>query len=466
MTQTIPEPMLRQLSDLCAERLGLSFPRERWTDLERGILSAAPDFNFSDSQPFIQSLISSPLSRKHIEILASHLTVGETYFYRDKGAFEALEEHVLPELIRAHSRSDKRLRIWSAGCSTGEEAYSIAIAIRRAIPDLKNWNVTILATDVNPGFLKKASRGSYGEWSFRDGPQWVKEGYFTRTGNGRYQILPDIKEMVSFSYLNLAEDAYPSLLNNTNAMDLLFCRNVLMYLTLERGKEVVQNLYEALVVGGWIFVSPSEASHVLFRRFARIAVSGAILYRKEIGQPRTMEDHQERKDLPQSVDWHPQDSGITAVIEPARKEEPLAGDEASGRESPESTALLARAFANQGRLTEARQSCEKALAADTLDPGLYYLRAMILQEQGIVDEAISSLKRALYLDQDFALVHFALGNIARKRGRLKEAARHFENSLSILAARPEDELVPESGGITVARLREIVESTIASGGGK
>jgi chemotaxis protein methyltransferase CheR len=127
-------------------------------------------------------------------------------------------------------------------------------------------------------------------------------------------------------------------------------------------------------------------------------------------------------------------------------------------------ALLARAYANQGKLAEAEEWCDKAVAADRLDPGLHYLRAMILQEQGKADEAVPSLKRALYLDQNFVLAHFALGSLARMNGKREDAVRHFTIALSILGACAGDEVVPASEGMTAARLREIVESTLEGEG--
>ncbi len=125
--------------------------------------------------------------------------------------------------------------------------------------------------------------------------------------------------------------------------------------------------------------------------------------------------------------------------------------------------LLVRAYANLGRLDQARAWCEKALSTDRLNPGLHYLRSTIVQEQGSAEEAIVSLKRALYLDSDFALAHFGLGTLARQRGKAGAASRHFRNCLAALAPHPSQDIVPESGGLAVARLREIVESTLASG---
>ena len=153
------EAVLPLLSDCVAGQMGLHFPPERYRDLERGIGSAAREFGFADPDAFALWLVSSPLTRDRLEVLASHLTVGETYFFRDKKILELLEEQILPELIRSRRATEQRLRIWSSGCATGEEPYSIGILLHKLIPDWERWNITFLATDINPRFLHKASVG-------------------------------------------------------------------------------------------------------------------------------------------------------------------------------------------------------------------------------------------------------------------------------------------------------------------
>ena len=231
MSVALSPNLLAQLSQFVASRMGLNFPQERWDDLANGMASAAQGQGSRDAEAYVQWLLSSPLTRREIETLASHLTVGETYFFREKSSFDILEEQVLPELIRLHRGDAMRLRIWSAGCCTGEEPYSVAMLLDMMIPDLADWNVTILATDINPRFLEIASAGVYGEWSFRAIPPGIRERYFTPLPGGKMQLAQRIRRMVTFSFLNLAEDVYPSLVNNTNAMDVVLCRNVLMYFT-------------------------------------------------------------------------------------------------------------------------------------------------------------------------------------------------------------------------------------------
>lgn len=493
---------LSHLSDFIASRMGLRFPRERWRDLERGIGSAARELGFRDIGSCIRWLLSSPLTQRQTEILASHLTVGETYFFREKKSLSVLEESILPELIRARRMAERSLRIWSAGCCTGEEPYSIAILLDKLIPDLQNWNVTILATDINPRFLQKASEGLYTEWSFRDSPSWIKERYFERKKGGRFEILSKIKKRVSFSYLNLAEDTYPSLMNNTNAMDVIFCRNVLMYFAPERAKKVIDHFYRSLTDGGWLIVSPSETSQALFAPFATVNFPGVIFYKKDRDLLRTaplaeafpaipVEGSRSSFHLPVHLLPEPaaevvltQETGAFLPLEDQKQEaanprsapyaeaaslyergcyseasEKIAGLLKDHPDDAKAMTLLARVYANQGKLVEALQWCERAIAADKLAAEGHYLLATILQEQGLVAEAVLSLKRALYLDPNFVLAHFALGNLTRQQGKLKESEKHYANALALLDAHRSEEVLLESEGMTAGRLMEIIRST-------
>jgi chemotaxis protein methyltransferase CheR len=463
MRPSLPSPLLSRLSEFVAARTGLYFPQERWGDLERGITAAAPDFNFSDGESCAHWLLAAPLTRRMHEILASHLSVGETYFFREKQSLEIFAEKILPQLLQSR-RQERRLRFWSAGCCTGEEAYTLAILLDRFIPDLEAWNITILATDFNPKFLRKAELGLYGEWSFRDVPGWLRERYFSKGSDGLFEIHPRIRKMVTFSYLNLAEDSYPSLSNNTGAMDVIFCRNVLMYFTARQAKQLVGNFYRALVDGGWLVVSAAEASNSLLAPFKPSDFPGAALYRKSADAeslPRASELpvwlSPELNEVPfpvepETVAATPFISGATLPATPA-VQRPVA--QAAARETP---SRMARDCADLGKLIEALEWCEKAIAADKLNPAHLYLQATILQELGQRDTAIRALMRALYLAPDFVLAHFALGNLHQSQGRYREAQRYFANVRLLLRKHPPDETLPEADGLTAGRLDEIVAS--------
>ncbi|TEB14896.1 Chemotaxis protein methyltransferase Cher2 [Pelotomaculum sp. FP] len=492
-----------QLNDYLSINLGLHFPKERRHDLKRGLAAAGIELGFDNTLTFTRWLITTPATRKKVEVLASHLTVGETYFFRDENCFRTLEEHILETLRQSPPPEGKRLKIWSAGCSTGEEPYSIAILLSKFSHFMKDWNVTILATDINPLSLRKAVHGLYGEWSFRGTPEWVKQKYFIKKESGLFEIQPSVKQMVDFSYLNLVEDSYPSYINNTCEVDVILCRNVLMYFGAARRNLVVQRLHSCLAEGGWLAVSPSEMSPDLFSQFSTVNPSGTVVYKKDRHQstspvcratggisldPAAFIKHgltntnkgQEAGLTAQSSANHKSPQLEEQVFEDADRlfktafamfercrytdaAEKLAvalSSISAGETSyvEKSLALMARANANLGKLHDAKDWCERAIAFNKLDPSLHYLLATILQEQNQLEEAISALNRTLYLDRDYLLAHYALGNIKRQIGKLEESDKHFDHALIILGSYAPGDLLPNSDGMTAGRLSEMIIS--------
>ena len=355
----LPDSLLSRLSDFLESQVGLHFPRERWRDLERGIAAASRESGYAEAEAFVRWLLSAPLTRSQIEGLASQLTVGETYFFREKISLDIIEQQILPELLHARAQTEKHVRIWSAGCCSGEEPYSIAMLLDRLIPDLEKWNLTILATDINPRFLRKAARGIYGAWSFRDAPAWLRERYFNKRKDGRYEIQPRIRRMVSFSYLNLAEDAYPSLVNGTNAMDVILCRNVLMYFAQARARQVVDKLQRSLVDGGWLITSPAETSNVQFSAFTAVEFPGAFLYRKvAAGGPRTVA-------IRHPVPWYEGEAAATYAPAPAASREPAAVSVVRSAFAPEVLREAGGEQATSAEDADARARCARNVAAQS-----------------------------------------------------------------------------------------------------
>jgi len=499
MTIKISDTQLLQLGDAVARHFGLHFPKERWLDLQRGVCGAAQEYGSQpDLDGYVRGLLSSALTQNQLDVLASRLTVGETYFFREKRSLEVFERDIVPELIRARAGLDRAIRIWSAGCATGEEPYSLAILLSKLMAGLKKkWNIEILATDLNSESLLKASEGIYREWSFRGIPPRVRSTYFKEVEKDRWAISPAIKKMVSFAHLNLMDDAYPSVSNRPTGLDVIFCRNVLMYLTPGGIKKVVGQLHRALAPDGWLIVSPTETSQELFSAFATVSFGDVTFYRKSAtGLPKALArpvpaESNARVQLPVRIEGAPYPTRVSslqagqrdsngearlqntappvasygqalALHEQGRYEEVermipalLSGD---GNHAS-AMLLLARAYANQGNLAAALVWCDKAIATDKMAARAYYLRATILQERGSLPEALLALKQAVYAEPEFMLGHFALGNLALKQGRRKESEKHFANVLLLLARCKPGDIVPESEGLSAGRLREMIVST-------
>ncbi len=478
-----------ELSEYIRLRMGLSFPEKRWGELEKKVAMASESLGFPDAEACIEWVLSSPSDRRALEILASFLTVGETYFYREGKSLKALTDRVFPELVRVHAkrdhamrdhamrtneRGDNTIRIWSAGCCTGEEPYTIAMMVS-ACPAFAGWDVKIMATDINREFLEKAKVGVYSDWSFRGVDRSIKDKYFTKVGKAKYEILPAIKRMVDFSYLNLVEDPYPALLEPGDAADLVICRNVLMYFTPEYAQNVIRKFSQALRPDGWLLVSPVEVPLVDAALFSRVSQAGAVLNRKTC----------EKKQVPIQAVKQPSPppprltASLVKSIEPVvtlRRAQDLYGKadyqgaiSMLGILAQRTDAgiseflLLSRSYANRGMLSEAENWSLRAIGSDRASPESQYLLALIRIEQHQVDEAIKGLRKAICLKPDFAAAHFILANLYRNKKNYEKSGHYLRNAMLALRALGPDGALPESEGMKAADIVELIATSRADG---
>lgn len=507
MTATAGIEILQVFAAFLSRNIGMHFGKERLSELEQRMAALGREQGCRSLNDYLAKLMSAPLSREQRDSLARTLTIGETYFLRDPKSYRALEEKILPELVAARGSGEKSLTILSAGCSSGEEPYSIAILLSRAIPDLSQWKVNLLATDINPQALERGRQGIYTKWSFRNAPQWLFD-YFTRRDDGRFEICAEIRSMVRFEQLNLVQETVAGRWPG-DGIDIIFCRNVLLYFDKPTIASVMQKFHAALTEHGWLFVGPTEVDHHSYRGFSCSHYDGALVLRKRPGEPFSAAppERQYRHGAPAGpaaaacqlpAVAPPREIPAAAApgTEPLSAGESRRGDGATReRHIPETSygeavnlyqaalyqeaaelalaspagddqgaalALAARSFANLGRFDEARESCEKALGLEQLSAPNHYLLSIILEQQGDLAGAMLSLKRALFIDHDFLLAYFALGNLCRRCGDLKESERNFSTALRLLERRHPHEVLPEADGMTAGRLAEMIRLTAGS----
>ncbi|HMW34597.1 MAG TPA: CheR family methyltransferase [bacterium] len=262
--------------NLIRARSGIYFNDRKRADLKSGVLKAFHYSGVSGLDKYFDLLASDPTQSAQFKTLVSFLTVGETYFFRH---FDVIEKVVLPSLIKAHHH-DKTIRIWSAGCSTGEEPYTVAMVLHNLLPDIRDWKISIVGTDINVNSVEYAKEGVYRPWSLRSITDFYKNFYFDKK-DGLYYIKDFIRNMVRFDYLNLVDDGYPRDENGTKDLDLIFCRNVTIYFEAETTIKVVNRFYDCLKEKSFLAVGHAEPSSLVYDKYISEIYPDAVIYRKD-----------------------------------------------------------------------------------------------------------------------------------------------------------------------------------------
>lgn len=206
------------------------------------------------------------------------ITTNETSFYRNPPQLKVFQEKVLSEVVEGCRKKGKKLRIWSAGCSTGEEPYTISMIINELLGnELPSWNIRITANDLSERVLESARKGIYNDYTLRTTPKEVAERYFD-LAPGQNRIRQEVKKLVSFGQINLKDRIQ---LKRVERSQIVFCRNVIIYFDDEMKKHVINAFYDNLLPGGYLIIGHSESLHNITRAFKPIHFPGAIIYKKE-----------------------------------------------------------------------------------------------------------------------------------------------------------------------------------------
>jgi chemotaxis protein methyltransferase CheR len=262
---------LSEIRMLIEERSGIHFDESRERFLSTRVREHMHDRGYTRVSELLRAVRKTNVE---YDSLLERMLTQETSFFRYPAVFEAFEKRVLPEIhVSKFWKNPRTLRVWSAGCSTGEEPYSIAITIADSLSFADAWNVEILATDVGKHALKNAEKGIYSGRSLASVNEKQLAAHFTKVET-KFHVKPRLKKMISFAPMNLASPVY------VGRMDLIFCMNVLIYFTEERRRTLVQRFYEALEPGGYLFLGHSESISKMPVKFQAIVLGDCILYRK------------------------------------------------------------------------------------------------------------------------------------------------------------------------------------------
>ncbi len=463
MPSSLPEsltgdPYYPALKELLVESTGLHYYTDKDADLARRLERRMRVTGARDCAAYLQLLRDSLRGTAERDELIAEITIDETYFFRHREHFDALRDLVIPDII-ARNHAKRSLRIWSAGCANGSEPYSLVILLKREMSTglsgsngLPGWNVSILGTDINRHCLARAREGRYEDWALRSTPDAVKRECFAGgNGNGHgksWTLESAYREWVSFQYHNLVDDAFPSLVNNLSAFDLIVCRNVMIYFGTELMRRMVRQFHDCLVPGGWLLVGPAEPNMSCFTAFQAVNAPGLTLYQKP------------------EEGFSAQPPAVFPIVLPDLHDVPpplplayaRGSAQSRGREAAVVTLDEVRGHADQGDWLKAVECCEELLRRDGLNARVHFCYALVLEQTARHVEAERSLRRAIYLDRRFVLPHYYLALLLQSHGDPRQAMRSFDNTLDLLRSCPGSGVVPDGDGITAAELRKLAQT--------
>jgi chemotaxis protein methyltransferase CheR len=271
-----PDPDLVRIRDLVYQVAGIFHPDNKLRLLQDRCSRRMKDLKTLTLREYFECLTVKTTRQTELIALLNEITIGETCFFRNQPQLDALRQIVIPKIIEAKSRLPiRRLRIWSAGCSTGEEPYTLSMMLLEETHGrLKDWNIEILATDLNERSLAHAKNAIYGTYSTRNLTAFYRQKYFTPVGD-QFQVQPLVRSSITFSRLNLSDDARMTFMKG---LDIIFCCNVLIYFDLISKRRVIQHFYNNLLPHGYLFLGHSESLYGVSDDFRLVHLPGATAY--------------------------------------------------------------------------------------------------------------------------------------------------------------------------------------------
>jgi chemotaxis protein methyltransferase CheR len=487
---------MERLRQLVEAETGMDLAGSRFPRLEAAVekvLTQQPAANLD------RLLARSEEYPAFLESLTTELTVGESYFFRNEHHFKALREQVFPEIMRENA-CQREIRVWCAGCATGEEPYSVAILLDQCLSNRGHWQVSILGTDLNLAFQERARQARYRQWSFRQTSIHQDSRYFSSDGEW-FVLSKKVREHVRFAYLNLVKDVYPSALTGTLGLDLIFFRNVAIYLKPEVTKAIVERFQRALRPGGWLLLGEVELSLTSTPGLEAKQFGQATFFRKPVGSP--------AESVPPSFEVLPQFSPVLAPVSSTARFfptmpqwEPLPWTQTASRgatlarpgkppDAPiwekverciahkdfaEAQLVMNRIPSAKERaknrlryvglllgiadLSRAREMLEICLREEPLLIEAQLWKASFAEEAGDLVQAELAYRRALYIDRHSPMAHFHLALVLQQRGDQTGARRSLNTTLELIRGEDPHALVEYGEGLCCGRLQEMASLMI------
>ena len=463
----------KQLINTISIKTGLNIKEIDISKVEKAVNLRIKALKLSSDDQYERLLnASSAEAQAEWKQLIPYLTTGESFFFRDKGQISILNKKILPDLIEK-KRTQKELRVWSAGCSTGEEPYTLAIMLDQLIPYWDDWKIHILATDMTETALNKAKDGLYSDWSFRDVDADIKNKYFEKKRNKNWQAIERIRNRVTFELGNLILDDFPSLTSNIHSMDLIICRNVFIYHKRESVFEVVQKFSETLVDNGYLLVGHSELYGHHFDRLKTVSLKESVFYQKLSNDKRNSRNTFNKIDLQGSLQPKAKppvfktnnstkiNQNIKKISNKKEIKRPIVKEtkpEAKVDKNFEEVFLKAQSYANKGDYEQALSHFKQAEDMNPFSVKLFYFWGHLEMDQENLIGAKEHLKKAIYLDASFIPAYFDLANIYEMDNDEIKASKMKQTTLKLLKNMDQDATIELLKNAKASELIQYLES--------
>jgi len=478
--------------DYIHQHSGIFLEEQKADSLRISLVTRATRFGLLSLEEYYKLLVNDEAEFRELMNL---VTINETSFFRFPAQFDALRQDVVPAILEGKSATQNTFRAWSAGCSTGEEPYSIAMTLLDSGLEGLGYAIDVLGTDVSTNALDRARAAIYPARALLSVPHSVSSRFFVPTPRG-HQVVEKARNLVDFQYHNLIKEPYPlGLMGN---WDVIFCRNVTIYFRLESTRRVVENFFNSLNPGGYLFIGHSETLTSISDKFEPVEVGGVFLYRKPLPRrsgfaaftadravrqrPTATASAARRARLQQRSSGAPasvapaapsadQDGPTTVSTLVRAREATMQGRRnevlelsrevlVSEPDNPEALLLLAWAHADAGNLESAEAEALRALQVDPLIAAARYILGMIHMRRDDPASAMAEFKRTVYADPDFVLAHLNLGNLYRAQGSWADACRHYDNAARTLNSNPEGDWNVFMGGFQPDLLAKTCERSL------
>lgn len=454
---------LAQALALIEQRTGLA----AGTHLRRDLQSVITQMAGEDIDAYLQRLRQREETAPEWQTLINALTIGETYFMRNKSHFKLLEEVILPDVLQRLQATPRRvIRVLSAGCATGEEPYSLAIFLQDWLAQRPGWQVDILGVDINAYALEVARKGIYRPWSFRHTHEQFRQRHFDIDADGALLKAP-YRESVRFRRENIIK------MPLVERFDLIFCRNVMLYFSKEQTQHSENRLYDLTEAGGWLVLGQAEALRSPRDNWITHIFPGAPIYQRPLDGYTLDPGAVRYEDGPHLVD-----STLDAMPDAQRRPAYQAAVDAIHldhlqeaerflcdmlAEQPyhaRAHALLAFIFANRHAYPEARAHLDAALRTEPLLADAHYVRAMMAIEAEQAENARNALQAALYCQKDHALAAFTMGTFHAQNGQLPRAYRAWELARRAVEPLADEDYVSDLSDLTARQFRQLLKDLL------